>query len=89
MTPDEAKVFSALDNPEWEWRTVDGIAKETGLDAKEVFETLIRHSDLVKIAQHLDRGTLFQLKERTTPFHEGTIERVLDYLTAGRAKRFA
>ena len=38
-----AGVRSALENPEFLWRTVKGLAKESGLDHKQVGDLLVRH----------------------------------------------
>lgn len=40
-------VFQALDNTNYDWRTVAGIAKETGLDESEVSGLLTEHSDQI------------------------------------------
>lgn len=36
----EEKVFNALENPKYKWRTLKGIAKETGLDFGQVYEAI-------------------------------------------------
>jgi hypothetical protein len=86
MTPEEGKVFSALDNPEWEWRTIEALARDTSLTIQQLFEIIGRHWDKLNIFTHPEKGLLLQLKERTIPFHEGTVERVLDYFSAGGSK---
>ena len=42
--PDEFKVFEALDGPEYTWRTVGGIARQTGLPEERVAQILARHN---------------------------------------------
>lgn len=37
------KVKAALDDPEWDFRTIGGIAKETGLDPRQVEQLLAQH----------------------------------------------
>lgn len=37
---DTARVIAALENPNYEWRTIDGISKETGLSPERVKEIL-------------------------------------------------
>ena len=33
-------VVRALENPKWDWRTIDGIAEETGIDPHQVASIL-------------------------------------------------
>jgi hypothetical protein len=42
--PDEVKVFMALDGPSYTWRTVSGIARQTGLSEQRVAEILAKHN---------------------------------------------
>jgi hypothetical protein len=42
--PDEAKVFRALDGPEYTWRTIGGIARQTGLSESRVSEILSKYN---------------------------------------------
>ena len=42
-----ASVRAALDNPDYLWRTVKGLAKESGLDRKQVEDVLVRHQSEV------------------------------------------
>lgn len=46
--PQERSVLGALSNPDWDFRTVGGIAREAGLDPAQVTETLERRSDIVR-----------------------------------------
>jgi hypothetical protein len=41
------KVIDALENSEWDWRTVDGIAEDTGLSVERVGEIIISLDDKV------------------------------------------
>ena len=38
--PDEVKVFLALDGPQYTWRTMGGIARQTGLSEERVAAVL-------------------------------------------------
>ena len=59
-----AGVRSALENGKDLWRTVKGLAKETGLDPKQVDDLLVRQqSDVVRREGKGGRG-LYALKER-------------------------
>lgn len=43
--PDEVKVFKALDGPNYLWRTIDGIARQTGL-SEECVKGILSKYDL-------------------------------------------
>jgi len=42
--PDEVKVFLALDGPNYTWRTMSGIARQTGLNEQRVAEVLKKYN---------------------------------------------
>lgn len=42
--PDEVKVFLALDGPNYTWRTMSGIARQTGLSERRVAEVLKKYN---------------------------------------------
>jgi hypothetical protein len=42
--PDEIKVFMALDGPEYTWRTMSGIARQTGLTEARVAQILAKYN---------------------------------------------
>ena len=42
--PDEVKVFLALDGPNYTWRTMSGIARQTGLSVQRVAEILKKYN---------------------------------------------
>ena len=42
--PDEVKVFLALDGPNYTWRTMSGIARQTGLSEQRVAEVLKKYN---------------------------------------------
>jgi hypothetical protein len=43
---DEIKVFMALDGPEYTWRTMRGIARQTGLSEDRVAQILFKYNYL-------------------------------------------
>jgi hypothetical protein len=82
----ERKVFTALDDPRWGWRTIAGIADDTGVDRAVVKDILLKHRDLLRISVSEKLGPIYQLIERTEPPEEKFIEKVLDYLSMGRRR---
>jgi len=85
-TEPEQLVFKALDDPEWGWRTVEGIAEDTGLKPTAVKAVLVQHTDLVRSSVSQKFGPIYQLIERTEPPDEKFIDRVWDYLSMGRRR---
>jgi hypothetical protein len=44
------RVEKALGNPNWDFRTIDGLAKDTGLASEEIRRLINRHSDRVRVS---------------------------------------
>lgn len=63
--PDEVKVFESLADTKWDFRSLDGISRTTGLQAGDVLGILTRHHDLVRTSVIPDRKgrTLYTLRE--------------------------
>jgi hypothetical protein len=62
----ERKVLEALEDQRWDFRTVDGIAAETGLPESFVSDTLRRYPNYVRVSPIPDRcgRVLFTLRDR-------------------------
>ena len=89
MTPEEKKVFEALDDPNWDARTKRGLARATGLSEYTVTDILARYRDFVRAVKTADHGVVYRLIKRTRPIEESVLEKTLDYLSLGRRKRIA
>lgn len=48
ITNPEEKVFAALSEPKWDFRTIPGISRETGLSESTIREILNEHPDQVR-----------------------------------------
>jgi hypothetical protein len=49
---DEVKVFMALDGPEYTWRTISGISRQTGLNEDRVAQILAKYNlTLTRLSQ--------------------------------------
>ena len=44
----EIKMFEALENPKWEWRTVRALSRESGLDQKAIQKIIKMHPELIR-----------------------------------------
>jgi len=44
LDPDEVKVFLALDGPQYTWRTMGGIARQTGLPEQRIAQILAKYN---------------------------------------------
>jgi hypothetical protein len=85
----EKKVFSALDNPEWDFRTIEGLKRDTGLDADEVRKVLGKYAVLIRAVASAKYGTVYQLKNRTVQTTEPLIDRALDFISLGKRRKIA
>lgn len=41
LSPEASDIISALENPQYNWRTIKGVVEETGLDFERVYNALI------------------------------------------------
>jgi hypothetical protein len=66
--PIDRRVFEALADKRWEFRTVEGLAESTGLSQSRIRETLTRYSDLVRRSTVRDEKgrELYTLRPPTT-----------------------
>lgn len=46
----EKKVFLALEDKSYQFRTIDGISRETGLDTKDIRNIIDKYSDLIRMS---------------------------------------
>ena len=46
--PIEIKIFEALENPQWEWRTIAALSKASGLDQESTRRVLQKYPALVR-----------------------------------------
>ena len=46
--PTERQVFQALSNPEWDWRTINSLTIESGLEKDQVESALQKHPKLTR-----------------------------------------
>ena len=72
---DWTKVKAALANPNWDFRTVDGIARETSLPREHVQRLLRRHEAAVRLTLTRDmrlgtRRVAYTLRDRPTKLRE-------------------
>lgn len=58
------KVRAALEDPNWDFRSIDGIAKETKLDPIEVEAAISRNMSKVRRARSREGENLYTLDSR-------------------------
>ena len=46
--PVERKVFEALDDPQWDFRTIPGLSKASGIEESKVKDILERYPQLIR-----------------------------------------
>jgi hypothetical protein len=67
----ERKIFEALEDPKWDWRTVRALSRESGLEAGEVRAIIGKYPELIRKSEvPSQKGEdLYTLQSR---FYEGT-----------------
>ena len=67
---DWTKVQAALGDSNWDFRTIRGISKQTGLDQDRVRQLLDQHRSEVRRTLSRNRDELYTLKSRPMKFRE-------------------
>ena len=81
MQVNERKVFDALGDPEWDWRTLAGLEQATGLPRAEILDVLSTHHSKIDTESSPEHGLIFRLKEH--PKDQSILEKALDYMSLG------
>lgn len=70
--PDARKLFEALADLSWDFRTVEGLSKSTGLPVERIRQLLSKHQDLVRAFPMPDTegNTLYTLGEKAESLRE-------------------
>lgn len=58
------RVRAALEDPTWDFRSIDGIARDTALDPREVREAISRNMSQVRQARSRGGEIVFTLESR-------------------------
>jgi len=82
-------VLEALDDPKWEWRTLDGIARSANITRDEALRIIVEHPAEIESFDSQEHGMIFRLRHRKNPVHTPLIEKALDYMSMGRRRRIA
>ncbi len=72
----EKKVFESLSNPKYDFRTISGISKETGLFQSEVREILDKYPKLIRksLVRNREGDELFTIRSRPIKIRERLAE---------------
>ena len=65
-----SRVHSALGDPKWDFRTVEGIVRDTGLEPERVKRLLDRHRSEIRQRMSRDRRIIYTLKSRPMKMRE-------------------
>lgn len=84
----ERAILDALTDKEWDWRTLRGLERATGLERSVILKFLeqVPHPDGIERMESPEYGTVYRLKSRWRTFIErlfNVLDRVLDYLSLG------
>jgi hypothetical protein len=62
--PREAKIFEALEDPRYEWRTLKALQRASGMSEQEVRQVLDRNRSLIREARSQSSEPIWTLQER-------------------------
>jgi|SRR5215472_14175924 len=80
-------IFKALEDPNWDWRTLAGIGRDTGLEESVITDVLDQNQERLEFSQSEEFGRLVRLKTRKvrpTQLITGMLDIVLDILSLGK-----
>jgi hypothetical protein len=75
--PAEVQIFEALEDPQWQWRSIGALSRVSGLPESEVRSVLYKYPSLVRKSSvpSADGQDLFTLQQRyyenKNPFDKG------------------
>ena len=80
MVPVDDRIIGALEDPRWDWRTVDGISRDIGIPPHEIRAFLARSGGTVvrSVARDRQGRALFTTRKRYRESHS-LVERLLDH----------
>ena len=78
-----SRVHSALEDPKWDFRTVEGIARDTGLEPERVKRLLDQHRSEIRQRMSRDRRIIYTLKSRPMKMRD-----IIDDLQVYASKSF-
>lgn len=81
MQENERKIFAALSDPQWDWRTLAGLERATGLSRSAILEILCMHDSEIEAGSIPGHGIVFRLQGREE--HRSLLEKTLDYISLG------
>jgi hypothetical protein len=76
--PREAKIFEALEDPRYEWRTLKALQRASGMSEQEVRQVLDRNRSLIREARSQSSEPIWTLQERY--WKRGGIIQLLDFI---------
>lgn len=89
MKQSEQKVFEALGDDRWDWRTLAGLEESTGLPAPAILEIILDNTSKIEMDVSPTRDNLLFRLKRKDEGHGSVIDEALDILSLGARDRFA
>jgi hypothetical protein len=77
--PREIKIFEALEDPQYEWRTLKALQRVSGMSEREVMQVLDRNRSLIRQARSQSSEPIWTLQERY--WKRGGIIQLLDFIS--------
>lgn len=84
---EQSAIFKALEDPNWDWRTLPGIGRATGLEESVIMDVLDQNQERLEFLQSQEFGMLVRLKTREVKPAQGIagmLDTILDMLSLGK-----
>ncbi len=86
MNPNEQKIFEALGDSRWDWRTLEGLKRSTGLPGALILETILDNRSKIEIdVPPAHDNLLFRLAVKDGRESDSIIDQALKVLSLGTA----
>jgi len=89
MNQSEQKVFEALGDERWDWRTLAGLKESTGLPGPVILEIILGNTSKVEMDVSPTRDNLLFRLKRKDEGRGSIVDEALDILALGARDRLA
>ena len=78
--PQEARLFEALEDERWDWRTLGGLQRSCGMNETEVRQTVAKYPTLMRESRSSTGEPIFTLQRRYLE-RKGFLTKLLDFMS--------
>jgi len=84
--PQEIKLFEALEDPKWDWRTIEALSRESGFTLDEVRSIVAKYSEWIRRSElPTENGEYVYTLQRSYYDRKPPLQKGWDYFSSGSA----